>query len=258
MAERAFAPDTPELRARWGDFAWTPRPTPRPRRRSSRRYPPGRQASASIPLARSRPAAGRRRDGDAGLAADPGDRVCRARARHAADPRATRSRPSTPCSTSRRSAASTSRSAAPRRACCAARTTCSPPATSAGMKKGHTTADGLFTLTEVECLGACANAPMVQINDDNYEDLTVDEHDRDPRRAGARARRPSPARRSTARPAAPRAARPRSRRWPSATTIIGGSGDGHGHERASVASSHPGRDASACWAASSCSRDASS
>ena len=41
-----------------------------------------------------------------------------------------------------------------------------------GLKKGHTTDDGLFTLTEVECLGACANAPMVQINDDNYEDLT--------------------------------------------------------------------------------------
>ena len=41
-----------------------------------------------------------------------------------------------------------------------------------GMKIGHTTEDGLFTLSEVECLGACANAPMVQINDDNYEDLT--------------------------------------------------------------------------------------
>jgi NADH-quinone oxidoreductase subunit E len=41
-----------------------------------------------------------------------------------------------------------------------------------GLNKGHTTADGLFTLTEVECLGACANAPMVQINDDNYEDLS--------------------------------------------------------------------------------------
>lgn len=41
-----------------------------------------------------------------------------------------------------------------------------------GLKIGHTTDDGLFTLTEVECLGACANAPMVQINDDNYEDLT--------------------------------------------------------------------------------------
>ena len=43
-----------------------------------------------------------------------------------------------------------------------------------GMQKGATTADGLFTLTEVECLGACANAPMVQINDHNYEDLTYE------------------------------------------------------------------------------------
>jgi NADH-quinone oxidoreductase subunit E len=43
-----------------------------------------------------------------------------------------------------------------------------------GLKKGHTTEDGLFTLTEVECLGVCANAPMVQINDDNFEDLTAD------------------------------------------------------------------------------------
>jgi NADH-quinone oxidoreductase subunit E len=41
-----------------------------------------------------------------------------------------------------------------------------------GLKKGEMTDDGLFTLSEVECLGACANAPMVQINDDNYEDLT--------------------------------------------------------------------------------------
>lgn len=40
-----------------------------------------------------------------------------------------------------------------------------------GLAKGHTTGDGLFTLTEVECMGTCANAPMVQINDDNYEDL---------------------------------------------------------------------------------------
>ncbi len=40
-----------------------------------------------------------------------------------------------------------------------------------GIGKGETTADGLFTVTEVECLGACVNAPMVQINDDYYEDL---------------------------------------------------------------------------------------
>ena len=43
-----------------------------------------------------------------------------------------------------------------------------------GLKKGTTTPDGLFTLTEVECMGTCANAPMVQINDDNYEDLDYD------------------------------------------------------------------------------------
>jgi len=43
-----------------------------------------------------------------------------------------------------------------------------------GLVKGSTTPDGMFTLTEVECLGACANAPMVQINDDNFEDLTYD------------------------------------------------------------------------------------
>ncbi|MFY9288538.1 MAG: NADH-quinone oxidoreductase subunit NuoE [Alphaproteobacteria bacterium] len=38
--------------------------------------------------------------------------------------------------------------------------------------KGETTSDGKFSLTEVECLGACVNAPMVQINDDFFEDLT--------------------------------------------------------------------------------------
>ena len=40
-----------------------------------------------------------------------------------------------------------------------------------GIGFGETTADGNFTLTEVECLGACVNAPMLQINDDYYEDL---------------------------------------------------------------------------------------
>ena len=43
-----------------------------------------------------------------------------------------------------------------------------------GMAKGKTTPDGLFTLTEIECIGNCANAPVVQINDDNYEDLDYD------------------------------------------------------------------------------------
>ncbi len=41
-----------------------------------------------------------------------------------------------------------------------------------GIGLGETTPDGQFTIVEVECLGACVNAPMVQINDDYFEDLT--------------------------------------------------------------------------------------
>ncbi|MBI1300475.1 MAG: NADH-quinone oxidoreductase subunit NuoE [Alphaproteobacteria bacterium] len=41
-----------------------------------------------------------------------------------------------------------------------------------GVGVGETTPDGKFSVMEVECLGACVNAPMVQINDDYYEDLT--------------------------------------------------------------------------------------
>ena len=41
-----------------------------------------------------------------------------------------------------------------------------------GINFGATTKDNRFTLLEVECLGACSNAPMAQINDDFYEDLT--------------------------------------------------------------------------------------
>jgi NADH-quinone oxidoreductase subunit E len=40
-----------------------------------------------------------------------------------------------------------------------------------GVSAGETTPDGQFTLIEVECLGACVNAPMMQVNDDFYEDL---------------------------------------------------------------------------------------
>ena len=40
-----------------------------------------------------------------------------------------------------------------------------------GVGVGETTSDGKFTLKEVECLGACVNAPMMQIGDDYYEDL---------------------------------------------------------------------------------------
>ena len=37
-----------------------------------------------------------------------------------------------------------------------------------GIKVGDTTKDGKFTLVEVECLGACSNAPMMAVNDDFY------------------------------------------------------------------------------------------
>ncbi len=41
-----------------------------------------------------------------------------------------------------------------------------------GIRCGETTADGQFTLSEVECLGACTAAPVVQINEDYHENLT--------------------------------------------------------------------------------------
>ena len=40
-----------------------------------------------------------------------------------------------------------------------------------GINLNETTADGMFTLREVECLGACVNAPVVWIGDDYYEDV---------------------------------------------------------------------------------------
>ncbi len=47
-----------------------------------------------------------------------------------------------------------------------------------GIAFGETSGDGKFTLSEVECLGACVNAPMMQINDDFYEDLTPETTDK--------------------------------------------------------------------------------
>ncbi|WP_366656244.1 NADH-quinone oxidoreductase subunit NuoE [Fodinicurvata sp. EGI_FJ10296] len=44
----------------------------------------------------------------------------------------------------------------------------------AGVGPGHSSDDGMFTVTEVECLGACVNGPVVQVNDDYYEDLDYD------------------------------------------------------------------------------------
>jgi len=46
-----------------------------------------------------------------------------------------------------------------------------------GIKLGETTTDGRFTLKEVECLGACVNAPVIQIGDKYYENLTEEKID---------------------------------------------------------------------------------
>lgn len=46
-----------------------------------------------------------------------------------------------------------------------------------GIRPGETTKDGLFTLSEVECLGSCGTAPMMQIGFDFYENLTTEKVD---------------------------------------------------------------------------------
>jgi NADH-quinone oxidoreductase E subunit len=46
-----------------------------------------------------------------------------------------------------------------------------------GIGEGETTPDGRFTLTTVECLGSCGTAPVVQINDDYHESLSVERFD---------------------------------------------------------------------------------
>ncbi len=47
-----------------------------------------------------------------------------------------------------------------------------------GIKFGETTKDMKFTLTEVECLGACGQAPMMSLNDDYVGDLTIEKIDK--------------------------------------------------------------------------------
>lgn len=46
-----------------------------------------------------------------------------------------------------------------------------------GIKPGETTPDNRFTLSEVECLASCGTAPMMQVNDDYYENLTEEKVD---------------------------------------------------------------------------------
>ena len=165
-------PDSPELRERWGSFAWTPE-NERQAQVFVARYPAGRQQSAIIPLLDLAQRQIGAETGTQGWLPIPVIEFVATyldmpymRAyevatfytmfnlapvgRHHVQVCGT-----TPCML---------RGSDDVLEACYAK----------GLKKGQTTPDGLFTLNEVECLGVCANAPMVQINDDNYEDLTFE------------------------------------------------------------------------------------
>lgn len=172
MADTPHIPDEAETRARWGAFAWTKANAAKAKDIIAR-YPPGRQQSAVMPLldlAQRQVGAETNTQGwlpvpviefVANQLAMPYIRVYEVATFYTMYNLAPVGRyhvqvcGTTPCML--RGSEDVMRA-------CKAR----------GMAKGRTTADGLFTLTEVECLGACANAPMVQINDDNFEDLTYD------------------------------------------------------------------------------------
>ena len=172
MANRAPAPDSPELRERWGSFAWTAENAARAAE-IVKRYPEGRQRSAVMPLldlAQRQVGAETQTQGWLPIPVIefvareldmPVIRVLEVATFYFMYNLVPVGRfhvqvcGTTPCML---------RGSDDLLAACKKR----------GMSKGHTTDDGLFTLTEVECLGACANAPMVQVNDDNYEDLTAD------------------------------------------------------------------------------------
>ncbi len=175
MADRIPAPDTPELRARWGSFAWTDE-----NRKTAdwhiAKYPAGRQKSAVMPLLDlAQRQVGAETDTQGWLPLPvieyvaayldmPVIRVLEVATFYFMY----NMKPvgkfhvqvcgTTPCML---------------RGSDALFDTCKKR----GMSKGHVSADGLWTLTEVECMGNCATAPMVQINDDNYEDLTPERLD---------------------------------------------------------------------------------
>ena len=170
MANRAPHPDTPELRERWGSFAWTPDNAAMAKEIVAR-YPEGRQRSAVMPLlflAQYQVGAETNTQGWLPLPVIefiareldmPVIRVLEVATFYTMYNIAPVGRfhvqvcGTTPCML---------RGSDDLLDACYKR----------GMKKGHTTEDGLWTLTEVECMGNCASAPMVQINDANYEDLT--------------------------------------------------------------------------------------
>jgi NADH-quinone oxidoreductase subunit E len=158
MAERLLAADTPELRERWGNFAWDPA-NAKAAAAIIAKYPEGRQQSAVIPLLDL----AQRQVGDMtntqGWLPIPVQEFIAAQLGMP------------PVAVMEVATFYTMFNLAPvgkfHVQVCG-----TTPCMLRGFKKGHTTSDNLFTLSEVECLGACANAPMVQINDDNYEDLT--------------------------------------------------------------------------------------
>ena len=175
MAAREVEPDTPELRARWGNFAWTAENAAKAKEILGR-YPEGRQRSASIPfldLAQRQVGAETNTQGWLPIPVIefvareldmPVIRVLEVATFYTMFNLVPVGRfhvqvcGTTPCML---------RGSDDILAACYKR----------GMKKGHTTGDGLWTLTEVECMGNCSSAPMVQINDDNYEDLTAERLD---------------------------------------------------------------------------------
>ncbi len=175
MADRAPAPDTPALRERWGSFAWTAENADKAAE-IVKRYPEGRQRSAVMPLlflAQYQVGAETNTQGWLPLPVMefvareldmPVIRVLEVATFYTMYNIAPVGRfhvqvcGTTPCML---------RGSDDILDACYKR----------GMKKGHTTEDGLWTLTEVECMGNCASAPMVQINDANYEDLTPERLD---------------------------------------------------------------------------------
>ncbi|MDZ4306533.1 NADH-quinone oxidoreductase subunit NuoE [Allopontixanthobacter sp.] len=175
MAHRSLAPDTPELRERWGAFAFSPAWKAKADKAIAS-YPEGRQKSAVMPLLDLAQRQVGEETGTQGWLPMP---VIEYVAKYLDMPVIrvlevatfyfmynlvpvgkfhVQVCGTTPCML---------RGSDDIIAACKKR----------GMAKGEVSADGLWTLTEVECMGNCATAPMVQINDGNYEDLTVERLD---------------------------------------------------------------------------------
>ena len=172
MADRQLHPDTPELRERWSGFVWS-KDNAKQAKVIVARYPDGRQRSAVMPLLDlAQRQVGAETDTQGWLPLPvmeyvaqeldmPVIRVVEVATFYFMYNLVPVGKfhvqvcGTTPCML---------RGSDAIMAACKAR----------GMSIGHVSDDGLWTLTEVECMGNCATAPMVQINDGNYEDLTVE------------------------------------------------------------------------------------